>query len=302
MSRPEPPRSRPGPPRAAPAGAGPDRGPPAGRWCRGGRRRRPAALPPQQACRPPVRGAAGLAAAGGRTSGPRRLWGEATSTGGGRAALVAAAVLGPLLLLTGIGLSPPGPRRDGRGRGRCVGIWSDELRPRQRHGPMGQRARTSKQGNGVPGGNGIPGRNPGQGNSPDDPANRVTGSVAAPGGPRAEVRSCTASSRPGVTGTPTVMVVQTGAVTAYTAGKSIAVKSADGFGPPTPSTAPSARRPTSRLAAGVAGARRRSQGRHERHEPWWSAAARDTCWWCPRRPGRRLSVGRAGPHRRRGCR
>ena len=32
-----------------------------------------------------------------------------------------------------------------------------------------------------------------------------------------------------VTGTPTVMVVQTGQVTAYTAGKSLAVKSSDGF-------------------------------------------------------------------------
>ncbi len=33
----------------------------------------------------------------------------------------------------------------------------------------------------------------------------------------------------GVTGTPVVMVVQVGEVTAYTAGKSITVKSADGF-------------------------------------------------------------------------
>ena len=32
-----------------------------------------------------------------------------------------------------------------------------------------------------------------------------------------------------LTGTPTVMVVQTGQVTAYTAGKSLTVKSADGF-------------------------------------------------------------------------
>ena len=32
-----------------------------------------------------------------------------------------------------------------------------------------------------------------------------------------------------VTGTPTVMVVQTGQVTAYTAGKSLTVKSADGY-------------------------------------------------------------------------
>ena len=32
-----------------------------------------------------------------------------------------------------------------------------------------------------------------------------------------------------VTGTPTVMVVQTGQVTAYTAGKSLTVKSTDGF-------------------------------------------------------------------------
>jgi hypothetical protein len=32
-----------------------------------------------------------------------------------------------------------------------------------------------------------------------------------------------------LTGTPTVMVVQTGQVTAYTAGKSLTVKSTDGF-------------------------------------------------------------------------
>ena len=40
-----------------------------------------------------------------------------------------------------------------------------------------------------------------------------------------------------LTGTPTVMVVQTGQVTAYTAGKSLTVKSTDGFRRPTPSTA-----------------------------------------------------------------
>ncbi|MDF3044385.1 MAG: hypothetical protein K0R30_613 [Ornithinibacter sp.] len=163
-------------------------------------------------------------AAAGPAGGPRRLWGEATSTGGGRAALVVAAILGTLLLLTGIGLIAAIAGNDGPDRGERVGMMDDRRGPGNGMG-MG-RGQDKKQGNGMPGGNGM--GNPGQGNSPDDLGAPGLGLGRGRGGPGAgEVLHGEFTT--GVTGTPTVMVVQTGVVTAYTAGQSIAVESADGF-------------------------------------------------------------------------
>ena len=167
-------------------------------------------------------------AAAGPAGGPRRLWGEATSTGGGRAALAVAAILGTLLLLTGIGLIAALAGDDGPDRGERVGMMDDRRGPGNGMG-MG-RGHDKKQGNGMPGGNGM--GNPRQENGPEDlddaPGLGLGRGRGGPGGAGAgEVLHGEFTT--GVTGTPTVMVVQTGVVTAYTAAQSIAVESADGF-------------------------------------------------------------------------
>lgn len=170
-------------------------------------------------------GVAPATAAAGPAGGPRRLWGEATSTGGGRAALALAAILGTLLLLTGIGLIAALAGDDGPDRGERVGMMDDRRGPGNGMG-MG-RGHDKKQGNGMPGGNGM--GNPRQENGPEDLDDAPgLGLGRGRGGPGAgEVLHGEYTT--GVTGTPTVMVVQTGVVTAYTAGQSIAVESADGF-------------------------------------------------------------------------
>ena len=86
------------------------------------------------------------------------------------------------------------------------------------------------------------GKNKGQGNGrsrrPGQANPAVPGNPVAPGQPRAgdgaRRRAAMGAVLHGefttnLTGTPTVMVVQTGQVTAYTAGKSLTVKSTDGF-------------------------------------------------------------------------
>ena len=205
-----------------------------------------AALPPQQAqqqpqpAQPAAPGwsAAPTAAApappgwvppAGPPSGPRRWWSEATSTGGGRAALGLAAALAALVVVVGIGLtaalvvSHHGERgfmtsgRDDRGR-------FDEQGPGNGMGPYGGQGRGNGQGN----------RNP----VPQLPGQGAPVAPGAPGGPRQGMGMGAGAAlgavlhgefTTSVTGTPTVMVVQTGQVTAYTAGKSLAVKSTDGF-------------------------------------------------------------------------
>jgi hypothetical protein len=189
-----------------------------------------AALPAQQPTAAPVAAPPGWApasapAAGG-PSGPHRWWNEATSTGGGRAALAAAAVLTALLVVAGIGLMTAllVTHHGGDDRGLVVGNGN---------------GRFEQQGPGRGNGNGN-GKNKGQGNGRQQPPGQ--GDPEQPGMPVLPLNPGKGLGRglaPGavlhgefttnLTGTPTVMVVQTGQVTAYTAGKSLRVKSADGF-------------------------------------------------------------------------
>ena len=86
------------------------------------------------------------------------------------------------------------------------------------------------------------GQNKGQGNrrqqAPGQANPMVPGNPVAPGNPGLGMGRGAAGAMgavlhgeftTNVTGTPTVMVVQTGQVTVYTAGKSLTVKSTDGF-------------------------------------------------------------------------
>ena len=210
-----------------------------------------AALPPQQPAAPgwgaaPTAAAPvppgwnpGPAPAAGTPSGPRRWWNEATSTGGGRAALVAVAVLGAFIIVAGIGLSAAlvvAHHRGGDDRGFAMhsrdGMGQRDQGPGQRQG-MGQgqgkgKGQRQDQGPGRPraGGGGIP-QAPGQA----DPANPTSprqgmGMGAAAGALGAVLHGEFTTN---LSGTPTVMLVQTGQVTAYTAGTSLTVKSTDGF-------------------------------------------------------------------------
>lgn len=192
------------------------------------------APPPGGATPPPYAGpgwsAAPAASAPARTpSGPGRWWGEATSTGGGRAALVLAAVLGALLLVTGVGLTAAfvashhpwrgddgvsvsgrpggGPMMgngNGRGQGRNQG--KDRGYPQQDDGEA------------VP----APGQPPGRMGPQGQGMGMGLGAAGLAGILHGEYTT-------NATGTPTVMVVQLGQVTAYTPGTSLSVKSSDGF-------------------------------------------------------------------------
>ena len=164
----------------------------------------------------------------GPPSGPRRWWSEATSTGGGRAALALAAALAALVVVVGIGLTAAlvVSHHDGGERGFM------------RSGRDG-RGDFDQQGPGMGRGNGM-GPNGGAGRGNGNPVPQVPGQGApvAPGGPRQGMGMGAGAALGAVlhgeftttlTGTPTVMVVQTGQVTAYTASKSMTVKSTDGF-------------------------------------------------------------------------
>jgi hypothetical protein len=202
-----------------------------------------AALPPQQPApaasvpAPPgwVPAAAPAAAV---PSGPRRWWNEATSTGGGRAALAAVAVLTALFVVAGIGLTAALVVAHHRGgdRGFMTGSRGDDWFDQQGPG-MGR-------GNGNGNGKGL-GKKQGQGNgrqqAPGQATPMMPGTPVVPGNPgnpglgmgRGAAAAMGAvlhgEFTTNLTGTPTVMVVQTGQVTAYTAGKSLTVKSTDGF-------------------------------------------------------------------------
>jgi hypothetical protein len=190
------------------------------------------AAQPQAAWTPPPAGAGYPAgypatASGVPPRGPRGWWGEATSSAGGRAALIAVAVLGSLLLLTGAGLfAALVAGHDGWGRGEHARVL-DESMPGMGNGMgdgKGQGQGNRGRGNGtqvgpqapvVPGAPANPG-NPGNGNG----LGRGMGALG-------DVLHGEYTTN--VTGTPTVMVVQTGQVTAYTAGESLTVESSDGF-------------------------------------------------------------------------
>lgn len=182
---------------------------------------------------PEWRGGGGPVASAAPPSAPRRWWSEATSTGGGRAALAGVAVLGVLLLVTGLGLVTAVAVAAHRADDRGFGFSSREGKhmgpgPGQgndwRNGPgdVGQdRGRNDGKGQGNGQGKGRP---QGNGGNPANPANPGLGRGVAGLGAVLHGEFTTS-----VTGTPTVMVVQTGQVTAYTAGKSLTVKSTDGY-------------------------------------------------------------------------
>ncbi len=204
-----------------------------------------AALPPQQVV-PGQPAGAGWSAApsaaspappgwvppAGPPSGARRWWSEATSTGGGRAALGLAAALAALVVVAGIGLTAAllVSHHDGGERGFMTS-------GRDGRGDFNQQG----PGTGMGRGNGInPNGGQGRGNGNSNPVPQVPGQGApvAPGGPRQGMGLGAGAAlgavlhgefTTSVTGTPTVMVVQSGQVTAYTAGKSMTVKSTDGF-------------------------------------------------------------------------
>jgi hypothetical protein len=201
-----------------------------------------APLPPQPAApqpaawNPPAAGPGGTyppgygaAASAAPPAGPRRWWGEATSSAGGRAALIAVVVLGSLLLLTGVGLlAALVAGHDDWGRGEHARVF-DETGPGMGKGKgngqgngngLGNRGRGLDQGRPGPDGGPVV---PGVPGVPANPGNGLGRGLGALG----DVLHGEYTTN--VTGTPTVMVVQQGQVTAYTAGESLTVRSTDGF-------------------------------------------------------------------------
>lgn len=172
----------------------------------------------------------------------RRTWDDATSSTGGRVAVGAVAVLATLLVVAVIGLGAAlvgghgrgdvargqawFGRDDGRMPGRGDGRPGMDGRRDPNGGPMmpGQRQRGGTDGQG---------RQQGQQGDGDDS-----------GLPQGRQRGITGGMMDGMnglddvlhgeftttaTGSPVVMVLQVGEVTAYTASKTVTVKSADGF-------------------------------------------------------------------------
>lgn len=156
--------------------------------------------------------------------GPRRWWGEATSTRGGRAALVAAGALSAVVLLVGVALLGGlvgrvlgAGHHDGMGftrpGGPMPGWYSDGPgREGRVHGPRQRLDRESRDG----GGTGTPG---------GDRQRRQTGPGTGGLGGDVLHGEFTSARK----GTPSVFVVQTGEVTAYTSGRRVTVRSSDGF-------------------------------------------------------------------------
>lgn len=126
--------------------------------------------------------------------------------------MVAAAVFGTLLLVAGVGLVAALVLGGGPGRGGQERVVMSERGPGNGNG-LGQGMGHQKD---KGPGNGNNGR--GNGSGPG------TGRLAA--GVDAVLHGEFTTN---VTGTPTVMVVQSGQVTAYTAGTSLTVQSSDGF-------------------------------------------------------------------------
>ena len=203
-----------------------------------------AALPPQQG--PAAPGWASAPAAGAPTgygpvlpaaaapSGPAKWWNEATSTGGGRAALAGVAVLAALFVVAGIGLTAAllvSHHRGGDDHGFITRSRDAEgMGPQQ--GPGRGNGNKHGNGNGWRQGEGdVPQpaprqADPGQPGKGNGKGNGMGMGRGAAGGLGAVLHGEFTTN---LTGTPTVMVVQTGQVTAYTAGKSLTVKSTDGF-------------------------------------------------------------------------
>ena len=148
----------------------------------------------------------------------RRSWDQATSTTGGRVALGAVAVLATLLVVAVIGLGAAiiggHDRRDGREAsfGRDQG-WGQG---RGDGGPMLRQDGQDRRRGGT-GGEGLPqGRQRGPGGAMMDGMNGLDSVLHG--------EFTTAA-----TGSPVVMVVQVGEVTAYAPAESITIESSDGF-------------------------------------------------------------------------
>ncbi len=189
---------------------------------------------------------AGAAAPGGippRSPGRvRRVWEEVTSSTGGRVALAGVAVLATLLLVAVVGLGAAlvgrhegrgdvAGGRDGTSMGRDRGESGGGPWGKGDHeangggGPMGRDRQEGQSGRNGQGGPAVPGpqrRGTGPGTRPGLGAGGLGSGGALGGVLHGEFTTA-------VTGSPVVMVVQLGAVTAYTAGKSVTVKSSDGF-------------------------------------------------------------------------
>lgn len=179
--------------------------------------------------RGPAPSAAAPAAASRPPGTARRLWGEATATTGSRVALVVAGVLAAVLAIGAVGLVGAWVvhRIDRAGLVQDLddgGRWRDGTGPeRQGMTPYGNNGRGNGNGNGR-----LQDGGQGQGNGRGL-------------GPRADERGPGLGGVPGLgtvlhgeftttlTGSPSVMVVQTGEVTAYSAGETLTVTSADGF-------------------------------------------------------------------------
>lgn len=148
----------------------------------------------------------------------------ASVTGAGQVALVAAAVLGSLLLLTGVGLVAAHVFGDGPGRG-----GDERVMMADRDGPGNGKGlalghEKNKNKGGAPGMGQGPQQGQGQGQGPGQGRGNGQGRLGAGVDDVLHGEFTT-----NVTGTPTVMVVQSGQVTAYTAGESLTVRSADGY-------------------------------------------------------------------------
>ena len=180
--------------------------------------------------------AAGASTTPRRPSTPRRLWGEATATTGATIALVTAGVLALVLLVTGVGLvgSWVAHRVDLAGLAHDDGRFGDGPKGRGPHDdragdtPHGNNGRGNGNGNGRAQGQGSgpgnsQGQGRGQGNGSDDRGGLGPGGLPGLGG------VLHGEFTTSVTGTPTVMVFQSGEVSAYTEDESIEVTSTDGF-------------------------------------------------------------------------
>ncbi|MBM6402238.1 hypothetical protein [Phycicoccus sonneratiae] len=163
----------------------------------------------------------------------RRSWTEATSSTGGRVALGAAAVLATLLVVAVIGLGAAlvgGHRGDevrgfarsdgsGRGPGLDGRQGTDGRRGPDANGPM-QGGPMMRDRDGLP--NGTDGQGQGQGRQRGTAGGMMDGVTGLDDVLHGEFTTT-------ATGSPVVMVVQVGEVTAYAADKSITVQSSDGF-------------------------------------------------------------------------
>lgn len=142
--------------------------------------------------------------------------------------LATAAVVGGILYARGgderVSVSERGP-----GQGKGLALGHDKERGLGRGDGRGEGRGEGAPGPGSGNGNGkgVPGSGQGQGNGLGRPGNGMGMGMGRQGLGAPDVLHGEFTTN--VTGTPTVMVVQSGQVTQYSAGKSLTVRSADGF-------------------------------------------------------------------------